>query len=38
MYIDSLLWYLSWPALILVSYYLVRWVVRKIEKRDVFKG
>jgi hypothetical protein len=33
MIIYSILWYLSWPLLILASYFIIGWVVKKIEKR-----
>lgn len=33
MYTSSILWMLSWPALIIVSYQLVKLVVKKYEKR-----
>lgn len=29
MYWSSILWFLSWPALVIVSYQLVKYVVRK---------
>jgi hypothetical protein len=32
MYVHSILAYLSWPALVLVSYFLVRWALRIFEK------
>lgn len=31
MYISSILWFLSWPLLIIVSYQLVKFVVKKYE-------
>jgi len=33
MYTIPLLWMLSWPVLIVVSYYLVRWAVKKYEDK-----
>jgi hypothetical protein len=33
MYIASIIGYLSWPFMILVSYLLVRWAVSYFEKR-----
>ena len=33
MYIIPILWMLTWPALIAVSYYIVLWAVKKYEKR-----
>jgi hypothetical protein len=32
MYISSILWYLSWPVLIIVSYYLIRFALKRFEK------
>jgi hypothetical protein len=32
-YFESVLWLLSWPALIGVSYYLVKIVIRKVEAK-----
>lgn len=32
MYIGSILGYLSWPFLILVSYLVVRWALRIFER------
>ncbi len=31
MYISSILWFLSWPLFILISYYVIRLVVKKAE-------
>jgi hypothetical protein len=33
MYIQSIIGYLSWPFMILVSYLLVRWAINYFEKR-----
>ncbi len=33
MSIDSLIWYLSWPAFIALSYFVIRWVLRTVERR-----
>jgi hypothetical protein len=33
MYLGSVLGYLSWPFMILVSYLAVRWALRVYEKR-----
>jgi hypothetical protein len=33
MYISSILGYLSWPFLIMVSYVAVRWALRRFEKK-----
>jgi hypothetical protein len=29
MYWSSILWFLSWPALVVLSYYLIKYVVNK---------
>jgi hypothetical protein len=34
MYTESLIWFLSWPALIAASYYLATWLVRKYEENS----
>lgn len=34
MYIASILWFLSWPLLITVSYFAVRILVRKAEQKN----
>jgi len=34
MYISSILWYLSWPAFIAGSFFLIRWIVSKAEQKD----
>jgi hypothetical protein len=31
MYWSSILWFLSWPVLVVISYYLVRFTVTKYE-------
>ncbi|SHE84403.1 hypothetical protein SAMN05444274_102552 [Mariniphaga anaerophila] len=33
MYTTPILWMLSWPLLIIVSYFLVKWVVKKYEAK-----
>jgi len=33
MYIGAIIGYLSWPFMIVVSYYAVRWALRYFEKR-----
>jgi len=33
MYTYSILWFLSWPVLILATYFLVRWALMTIEKK-----
>lgn len=32
MYLSSILFYLTWPLLIVVSYYLIRFALKKYEK------
>lgn len=31
MYTESILWLLSWPALIVAAYYIIRLALRKFE-------
>jgi len=31
MYIKEILWLLSWPALIVVAYYIIRFALKKFE-------
>jgi hypothetical protein len=31
MYWNSILWFLSWPVLVIVSYYLIKYTVQKYE-------
>ncbi|WP_158027212.1 hypothetical protein [Labilibacter marinus] len=31
-YLHEILWYLSWPALIVVSYQAIKWAINKFEK------
>jgi len=31
MYWDSIFWFLSWPALVVVSYQLVKYTIKKYE-------
>ena len=31
MYWSSIIWFLTWPALIIISYQLIRFAVRKFE-------
>lgn len=33
MILNGLLWYATWPISILVSYYLIKWVLKKWEKK-----
>ena len=37
MYLTSILWYLSWPLLIYVSYLAVWFMITQYEKRGMFK-
>jgi hypothetical protein len=34
MYTIPILWLLSWPVLIIISYYLVKWTIKKYEKQN----
>ncbi|MBL7970884.1 MAG: hypothetical protein JNL03_05125 [Prolixibacteraceae bacterium] len=31
MYWNSILWFLSWPVLVVATYYLVKFTIRKYE-------
>ena len=31
MYWNSIIWFLSWPALIVISYQLIKFAIRKYE-------
>lgn len=33
MYTTPILWMLSWPVLIVISYYAVKWTVKKYENK-----
>lgn len=33
-YINEILWYLSWPLLIVISYQAVKWMLNKFEKQN----
>ncbi len=33
-YLHELIWYLSWPLLIVVSYQSVKWMLKKFEKAN----
>jgi hypothetical protein len=33
MYITSILFYLTWPALIIVSYFLILFALKRFEKK-----
>ena len=37
MYLTSILWYLTWPLLIFVSYRIILYSVRKFEMREAGK-
>lgn len=34
MYFEPIITYLIWPVLIVISYYLIRFVIIRLEKRD----
>jgi hypothetical protein len=34
MYLSSILQFLSWPLFILISFYVIRFVVKKAEKKN----
>ncbi len=34
MYIQEILWLLSWPVFILISYYVASYAIRKFEKKN----
>lgn len=34
MYIQEILWLFSWPVFILISYYVIRYAIRKFEKKN----
>lgn len=41
MYTSSILWYLSWPLLVVISYYLIRFTIKKYEsilEKPIKKG
>jgi len=33
-YIPEILWLLSWPAMILVSFWLIKFVLKQFEKKE----
>ncbi len=33
MYISSIIGYLSWPALIIFSYFMIKWALKRFEKK-----
>ncbi len=32
MYLHEIIWFLSWPVLIAVSYFAIRWALRLLDK------
>ncbi len=34
MYLSSILWFLSWPVFIAISFFAIRWVIRKVEQKN----
>lgn len=32
MYTSSIIWLLMWPVVIILSYYAIKWMLRKFEK------
>jgi hypothetical protein len=32
MYISSILWFLSWPAIIILAYFLISFALKQFEK------
>ncbi len=37
-YLHEILWYLSWPLLIVISYQAVKWTLKKFEKTNQEKS
>jgi len=35
--LSSILWYISWPILIIFSYQLVKWALKHFEKKAINK-
>lgn len=33
-YLHEILWYLSWPVVIIISHYAVKWAINKFEKAN----
>ena len=33
MYISSIIGYLTWPALIILSYYMILWALKKFDRK-----
>ena len=33
MYLDKILWLMAWPAMIVLSYYLTRLALKKLDKQ-----
>lgn len=38
MYLSEILYFLSWPAMILISWWLVRYYLKKLDKKLVEDG
>ncbi len=36
-YTSEILWYLSWPLLIVISYQAIKWALKKFEKKEEIK-
>jgi hypothetical protein len=34
MHLTSILWFLSWPAFIALSYFVIRWIIRRVENKN----
>jgi hypothetical protein len=33
MYLDKILWFLAWPGMIVFSYYMTRWALKKLDRQ-----
>lgn len=33
MYISNIIGYLTWPAIIILSYWMIRWALKRFEKK-----
>lgn len=33
-YLHEILWYLSWPLMIVISHHTIKWVLNKFEKQN----
>ncbi|MFO7655724.1 MAG: hypothetical protein R6W78_01545 [Bacteroidales bacterium] len=38
MYLESIVTYLTWPVLIVVSYYVVRYTIKRLENKEERDG